>query len=317
MEVIHNKQISISISEPLVITMGVYDGVHAGHQHILQHLTQYATQINAKTLLLTFYPHPRKVLYPEQEIFLLNSLNERLEKLAEQNLDYVWVYPFDKEFSQLSAVEFVQKIIVEQLHAHTIFVGYDHKFGKNREGSYSAFKELGEKYGFQVIEIPAYRVDEVNISSTKIRNALLEGDIQTANIFLKYPYTLSGIVIKGKQIGRRLGFPTANLKLFTDEKLIPKSGVYISKVNLNNQIYHGITNIGQRPTLENTSHLHIETHIFNFHEDIYDQTIQVFPLVYIRQEQKFNSLDELSSQIEKDKQFALEYITKMQKNKGR
>lgn len=308
MQVIHDKQFSVLLDTPLVVTMGVYDGVHAGHQYILRQMTEYATQITAQTLLLTFYPHPRKVLYPQQPLFLLNTLEERLEKLSAQSLDYVWIYPFDKTFSNLTAQEFVEKIIVQQLHAHTVFIGYDHKFGKNREGGYDMFKKLGEKFGFQVIEIPAYCIDEVNISSTKIRKALSEGDVQTANTFLRYEYMLTGTVIHGKKTGRKIGFPTANIQLYSTEKLIPKTGVYASKININGQLHYGITNIGYRPTVENTSDLHIETHILNFNQDIYGQTIQVYPLAYIRQEQKFNSLEHLSTQIEKDKHFTLEYI---------
>lgn len=308
MQVIHDTQFSLPKHEPLVVTMGVYDGVHAGHKHILQNLTQYASQIQAKTLLLTFYPHPRKVLYPEQEIFLLNTLQERLEILSTQDLDYTWVYPFDKEFSNLTAIEFIEKIIVQQLHAHTVFVGYDHKFGKNREGGYKVFKEAGKKYSFEVIEIPPYQIDEVSISSTKIRNALLEGDISTANTFLGYEYMLTGKVVQGKQIGRSLGLPTANIQLLIQDKLVPKTGVYVSKVNINNKFCYGITNIGYKPTIENTSQLHIETHIFNFNKDIYGEIITVYPLVYIRQEKKFNSLQDLVNQIEVDKQFALNYL---------
>ncbi len=308
MQIIHDIQFTLSEHKPLVVTMGVYDGVHAGHKHILQKLTQYASQIEAKTLLLTFYPHPRKVLYPEQEIFLLNTLQERLEILSTQDLDYTWVYPFDKEFSNLTATEFIEKIIVQQLHAHTVFVGYDHKFGKNREGGYEMFKELGKKYAFEVIEIPPYQIHEVNISSTKIRKALSEGDISTANTFLQYEYMLTGKVVHGKQIGRNLGFPTANIQLFTQDKLVPKTGVYVSKININNELYYGVTNIGYKPTIENTSQLHIETHIFNFNKDIYGEIITVYPLVYIRQEKKFNDLQDLVNQIEVDKQFALNYL---------
>lgn len=309
MQVIHSTQLSLPANEVLVVTMGVYDGVHAGHQHILKHLTEYAAGISAKTLLLTFYPHPRKILYPEQPVFLLNTLEERLERLATQNLDYVWVYPFDKDFSNLTATAFVEKIIVQQLHAHTVFIGYDHKFGKNREGGYAVFKELGKEYAFEVIEIAPYRIDEVNISSTKIRKALSEGDMVLANSFLQYEYMLTGKVTEGRQIGRKLGFPTANIKLFTQEKLIPKTGVYVSKVSISNAVYYGITNIGYKPTLGYSSELHIETHILNFNEDIYNQTLQIYPLICIRQEKKFNSLEELSAQIEKDKQVALEYIS--------
>lgn len=315
MEVIHGKEISLSLNQSLVVTMGVYDGVHAGHQHILKHLTQYAQSIQAKTLLLTFYPHPRKVLFPEQDLFLLNTLEERIELLNTQNIDYLWVYPFDKIFSQLSAEDFVKKIIVDQLHAHTVFVGYDHKFGKNREGGYLLFKELGKKYHFEVIEIPAYRIDEVNISSTNIRKALLEGDISTANQFLKYPYKLTGTVIQGNQLGRTIGFPTANIQLSNNEKLIPKQGVYVSEVKINHQQYYCVTNIGQRPTLQNTPNLHIETHIFDFDKDIYGQVIEIYPLLYIRQEQKFATVEELSHQIKKDKEFALQYIEELRLNR--
>lgn len=315
MEVFHDTQICIPTQKPLVVTMGVYDGVHAGHQYILEQLTEYATKIDAQTLLITFYPHPRKVLYPQEKIFLLNTLEERLERLALHNIDYVWVYPFDVPFSNLTATEFVEKIIVSQLHANTVFIGYDHKFGKNREGGYETFRELGEKYNFEVKEIPPYCIDEVNISSTKIRNALMEGDINTANTFLKYAYSLTGKIIKGRQIGRSLGFPTANINLFSDEKLIPKTGVYVSKIKVKNEIYYGVTNIGYKPTLEiHQNTLHIETHIFDFYQDIYGEVIQIYPLSYIREEQKFSSLEELSVRIQKDKNLAMQYIAKLQGN---
>lgn len=315
MQIIHGKHFCTSFTQPVVLTLGVYDGVHIGHKHILHALTQYAQSIKAKSLLLTFYPHPRRVLYPEQPLFLLNTLEERIEKLKKQNLDYIWVYPFDQQFANLTAVEFVENIIVRTLKAHTIFVGYDHKFGKNREGGYALFEKLGKVYHFNVVEIPAYQLDQVNVSSTKIRKSLLEGDIATANNFLGYEYSLLGMVVKGKQIGRRIGFPTANINLFSEEKLIPKSGVYVSKVQLNGQFWYGVTNIGYKPTVEYSTQMHIETHIFNFTEEIYGQVLEVFPLYYLRSEQKFDSLESLSFQIEQDKQSALEYLRSMKSRK--
>ncbi|MCS7027747.1 MAG: bifunctional riboflavin kinase/FAD synthetase [Bacteroidia bacterium] len=311
MEIIHQKHFSVNFTQPLVVTLGVYDGVHIGHQHVLRTLTQYTQQIGGKSLLLTFYPHPRKVLYPDQPLFLLNTLEERLEKLKKQGLDYIWVYPFDQEFANQTAVEFVKNFIVKILKAHTIFVGYDHKFGKNREGGYALFEKLGREYHFKVVEIPAYQIDQVNVSSTKIRSALYDGDILTANNFLGYEYSLSGTVIKGKQIGRRIGFPTANIALFSREKLIPKSGVYVSKVKVNHHIWYGITNIGYKPTVEESNELHIEIHIFDFSDDIYGEVLEVFPLRYIRNEQKFESIDALCKQIQQDKNTALEYLRTM------
>lgn len=284
-----------------VVTIGTFDGVHLGHQKILQTLKEEAESVQGESVLLTFYPHPRMVLFPESHgLKLLQTQAEKIEKLEKNGLQNLVVYPFSFEFSRLTALEFVRDILVNKLHVRKIVIGYDHQFGKNREGSIAYLKDIADTYEFEVIEIPAQDIDEVNVSSTKIREALLQGDVQRANMFLGEPYQLSGTVIRGRALGRTIGFPTANIEVNTDIKLIPGIGVYAVEVLVDGQVYRGMLNIGIRPTVVSTDFVNLEVHILDFHHDIYDKSITVRFIERVRDEQKFESVDALKEQLKND-----------------
>jgi len=284
-----------------VVTIGTFDGVHLGHQKILQTLKDEAESAQGESVLLTFYPHPRMVLFPESHgLKLLQTQVEKIGKLEKNGLQNLVVYPFSFEFSRMTALEFVRDILVNKLHVRKIVIGYDHQFGKNREGSIAYLKDIAETYEFEVIEIPAQDIDEVNVSSTKIREALLQGDVQRANIFLGEPYQLSGTVIRGRALGRTIGFPTANIEIDSDIKLIPGVGVYAVEVLVNDQVYRGMLNIGLRPTVVSTDVVNLEVHILDFHQDIYDKNITVRFIERVRDEQKFESIDALKEQLKND-----------------
>lgn len=284
-----------------VVTIGTFDGVHLGHQKILQTLKDEAESAQGESVLLTFYPHPRMVLFPESHgLKLLQTQAEKIEKLEKNGLQNLVVYPFSFEFSRLTALEFVRDILVNKLHVRKIVIGYDHQFGKNREGSIAYLKDIADTYEFEVIEIPAQDIDEVNVSSTKIREALLQGDVQRANMFLGEPYQLSGTVIRGRALGRTIGFPTANIEVNTDIKLIPGIGVYAVEVLVDGQVYRGMLNIGIRPTVVSTDVVNLEVHILDFHRDIYDKSITVRFIERVRDEQKFESVDALKEQLKND-----------------
>ena len=284
-----------------VVTIGTFDGVHLGHQKILQTLKDEAESAQGESVLLTFYPHPRMVLFPESHgLKLLQTQVEKIEKLEKNGLQNLIVYPFSFEFSRLTALEFVRDILVNKLHVRKIVIGYDHQFGKNREGSIAYLKDIADTYEFEVIEIPAQDIDEVNVSSTKIREALLQGDVQRANMFLGEPYQLSGTVIRGRALGRTIGFPTANIEVNTDIKLIPGIGVYAVEVLVDGQVYRGMLNIGIRPTVISTDVVNLEVHILDFHRDIYDKSITVRFIERVRDEQKFESVDALKEQLKND-----------------
>lgn len=291
-----------------VTTTGTFDGVHFGHKVIIDCLKNTAKKIKGESVILTFFPHPRMVLQPENtDLKLLNTIEERIELLKKSGIDNLIIHPFSNEFSRLTSIEFVRDILVTQLNTHKLVIGYDHHFGRNREGSFSHLKEFGPIYGFDVEEIPAQDMDEVNISSTKIRNALLDGNIKIANQFLGYPYYINGTVIEGDKIGREIGFPTANIKINDWYKLIPANGVYAVKVKINEKLYDGMLNIGTRPTLnkENTS---IEVNIFNFNENIYNTKIKVEFIDKIRDEHKFDKLEDLKNQLEIDKKTTIQIL---------
>ncbi|SFT89758.1 riboflavin kinase / FMN adenylyltransferase [Lishizhenia tianjinensis] len=285
-----------------VITIGTFDGVHIGHQKIIQQLNEEAEKIGGESVLFTFYPHPRMVLFPDSHgIKLIQTQIEKLNKLKEVGLKNVVVFPFTKEFSRLTATEFVRDYLVAKLQAKMMVIGYDHQFGKNREGTLELLKELAPIYDFDVKEIAAQDIEEVNVSSTKIRRALLDGDIYTANKYLGAPFTLSGKVIRGNEIGRSIQFPTANLDVDGSMKLIPAQGVYAVKVTLESgSDFYGLLNIGTRPTVDNADHLSVEVHILDFKGDLYGQELTLTFLKRIRNEEKFSSLDALKAQIEKD-----------------
>lgn len=292
-----------------VITTGTFDGVHEGHQVIINQLKNIANKIGGETVLLTFFPHPRMVLYPDDnELRLIDTIDERKVLLEKAGIDHLIIHPFSKEFSRLSSLDFVRNVLVNQLGVHTLVIGYDHHFGKNREGSFEHLKEFSPVYGFEVEEISAQEVQQVNVSSTKIRNSLLEGEINAANQFLGHPYLFTGTVVRGDQIGRKIGFPTANILIDEWYKLIPANGVYAVKILLKGSVYMGMLNIGNRPTIKGKEKT-IEVNIFNFNDDIYNNEIQIEFYDRIRDEQKFEGLTDLKNQLSIDKEKAIQVFS--------
>jgi riboflavin kinase/FMN adenylyltransferase len=294
-----------------VVTIGTFDGVHKGHQQIIRHLVETAKQENCSSLILTFFPHPRLVLQGDSSIQLLNTIEERKTLLAKTGVDHLIVHPFDQAFSSMTAEEFIVSVLVKKLNVQQIIVGHDHRFGKNRTANFDDLVAYGKKYNFQVTQIAAEMLNEVNISSTKIRTALQEGDIQLAKSYLGQPYQLNGQVQKGNQLGRTIGFPTANLAVAESYKLIPKKGVYLVQSVLNQRKAYGLMNIGVRPTVDGKTQT-IEVFYLDFEGDLYGQQLHVELLDFIRDEQKFESLDALKIQLEKDKNWAVQAILAQQ-----
>jgi len=289
-----------SINKP-VLTIGTYDGVHLGHQKIIQFLNTKAKQIGGESVVFTFHPHPRMVLHPnDHNLELIQTIEERIKKLEQAGVDHLIVFPFSKEFSRLTAVEFIRDILVNKIGIHTLIVGYDHQFGRNREGTMQHLEELAPLYNFNVEEISAFMKDEVKISSTKIRKSLQTGDITEATQYLGTAFELTGEVVKGDQIGQTINFPTANLNLKEDYKLIPCTGVYAVKVNIDGSEFSGMLNIGFRPTITNQGEKRIEVNIFDFNKDIYGQTVTLKFVKMIRKEKTFANLEELKNQLTKD-----------------
>ncbi len=290
-----------------VVTIGTFDGVHIGHRAILNRLVETARKEDRESVLLTFFPHPRMVLQKDVEIKLINTIDERKEMLAETGLDHLIIHPFTHEFSRLTAMEYVRDVLVNSFHARKIIIGYDHRFGRNRTADIGDLKEYGKTYSFEVDEISAQELDEVAVSSTKIRNALHEGDIETANDYLGYSFMLNGTVVKGKGMGRPLGFPTANLHISEEYKLIPKNGVYIVQASFSGKRVYGLTSIGTNPTVGGTQKT-IETWFLDFDKDLYDQPLKIEFLTRIRDEEHFESVDVLKKAVANDEVFARNYI---------
>ena len=283
-----------------ILTIGTFDGVHLGHQKVLERLTKEAKNNNLKSTVLTFFPHPRTVLNPNKPLKLINSVNERTDLLSKSKIDNLIIHPFDKSFSELDPEKYVLEILVKKLKAKIILIGYDHKFGKNRTADINDLKMYGEKYGFKVIEIKAEEISNIAISSTKIRKAISEGDISTAKEYLGYDVSLSGKIVHGKSIGRTIGFPTANVEVNEGYKLLPKNGVYLIQSIINKKQVFGMMNIGVKPTLIESSKT-IEINFFDFEGNLYDKNIRVDIKQFIRDEVRFDSLELLKSQIQKDK----------------
>jgi riboflavin kinase/FMN adenylyltransferase len=295
-----------------IVTQGTFDGVHVAHQAILERLKEIAKQYKGETVVMTFEPHPRMVLHPEDHgLRLLHTLEEKIQALDKAGVDHLLVIPFTREFSRLSSLQFIRDIIVNQLHTKVLVIGYNHRFGKNREGTFTHLREYASLYGFEVEEIPEQDVDHVSVSSTRIRKALEEGDIPSATKYLSRHYSLQGSVLHGKQLGRQIGFPTANIHVSDQNKLIPADGVYAVKVIINNHSYAGMLNSGYRPTVDGTSHS-IEVHLFDFNEDIYNQPITVEFVEKLRDEKKFSGIDELKTQLERDKLHAIQKLSRVQ-----
>ena len=287
-----------------VVTVGSFDGLHLGHFKILNEVKKVVARKNGTSFLVTFEPHPRFVLSKDFEMKLLTSLDEKKEILEKAGIENLMVINFTKDFSQLASDEFIKKFIVDKIGATHMVIGHDHKFGKDRLGDVGKLSEVGKLYNFDVTDVFAESLNGEIISSTKIRNSLVNGDIEKANMFLGRSYSLSGEIVKGSQRGRTLGFPTANIKLEESFKAVPKNGVYIAKCFLNDEMFYGIMNIGYRPTFENKHELVLEVHLLNFNRDIYGKTMKIEFLKRLRDEIKFESKDSLIHQIEMDKKVA-------------
>jgi riboflavin kinase/FMN adenylyltransferase len=308
---VHYDFSSLPTFRNAVVTIGTFDGVHRGHKSLLNRISEIARKVNGESVLLSFYPHPRMVLYPDDHrVSLLSSPDEKIAELNSAGLDHLVIYPFSSELSRLSAFEYVRDFLVKGINAHTVVVGHDHRFGRNREGDFNTLLELSDVFGFRVEEIPALEVDDIQISSTKIRAALERGDVEEASVFLGRPYSLSGSVQQHRQLGRTIGFPTANLHLQFEHKLIPARGVYVSRINTPFGIFNGVTNIGMRPTVDNSGKVHVETHIFDFDKNLYDAPITLELLHRLRDEKTFESIDALRDAIQDDCRNALQWLGK-------
>ncbi len=309
MKVYHNLDDLQTINNP-VLTTGTFDGVHLGHRKIIENLKDAAKNEDGETVIFTFYPHPRMVIFPDDnDLQLLNTQQEKIALLEEAGIDHLIIYPFSKDFSRLSALEFVRDILVDKIGMKKIVIGYDHQFGKNREGNLEHLQELSGIFDFTVQEIPAKDIDQINISSTKIRKALLDGDVDTANSFLGYNYTVTGEVVEGRKLGRTIDFPTANLKISYRHKLVPGIGVYVVKVLVDGNEYGGMMNIGLRPTVDGNATVPVpEVHLFDFSGDLYGKEVTVKFLSRIRDEIKFPGVDALKQQLHNDKTKALEML---------
>lgn len=291
------------IESPTIVTIGTFDGVHLGHQEILNRLRVLKAQTGLQTVVLTFDPHPRKVLFPEQkDLKLITLVDEKLELLESCGVDITVVYPFTSKFSQLDSELYVKEILIKQLNVKHLVIGYDHKFGKDRQGDINTLKDFSNIYGFTIEEISAKDIDSIAISSSKIRKAIEDGDLDLATEFLGHRFFLNAHVIKGKQLGRTIGYPTANLKTGGDEQIIPAKGVYFVSVKIDGKEFNGMMSIGINPTTDSDMTIKLEVNIFDFDDNIYGKSLQVVFIKRLRDEQKFNSLEELTNQLDRDKE---------------
>lgn len=293
-----------------VVTIGSFDGVHKGHVQVIESMKRVAHHLQGDTVIISFEPHPREVLYPmEKRLGILTTLEEKEKILETLGVDHLVILPFTRALAELEYVDFVRNILVDKIGIKGLVIGYDHRFGKNREGTFDKLKNLSAKYHFYLEQEEVYEENQINISSTKIRNALEVGDIVRVNEFLGYTYTLSGKVVTGDKIGRTMDFPTANIQLNDERKLLPASGVYAVIVFVNGQVYQGMLNIGIRPTVSCLGIVRIEVNIFDFHQDIYGQEIQISLIGRIRGERKFNDTNELKQQLIHDRNVVLDYLS--------
>ena len=301
MKTIHGIE-NFPADEVSIVTIGTFDGVHLGHQQILKQLIDTSRKSKLKSVLLTFFPHPRMVLQPDVPMHLIQTIEERERALAKTGLDYLVIHPFSAEFSRLSADDYVKRVLVQQLNVQKVVVGYDHRFGRNRTASLEDMYHYADIYDFEVIEIDAKKIDSTAVSSTKIRKAIDEGNIELANTYLGQPFTLEGMIVHGDKRGRELSYPTANMDLQNPHKIVPKQGVYLVKSNLSNRGVYGMMNIGTKPTFD-ASMPSIEVHFFDWNGDLYGQAVQVELLKWVREERKFSSVEELQTQIQADEQY--------------
>ncbi|WP_034893377.1 bifunctional riboflavin kinase/FAD synthetase [Gillisia sp. Hel_I_29] len=303
----HKGANAFKSDRPTVITIGTFDGVHAGHQKIIERLIDTAKVNNMESAILTFFPHPRMVLQKEGELKLINTINERKALLERAGLDHLIIHPFTMQFSRLSALEFVRDILVNKLNAKKVIIGYDHRFGRNRTADIADLREFGKQFDFEVEEIGQEDIEDVAVSSTKIRKALLEGRVEKANNYLLHPFAITGKIVRGKGLGKEFGYPTANLKVEEEYKLIPKNGVYVVRSFIDGNSYYGMMNIGTNPTVGGT-HQTIETFFFNLDKDLYGKVLTIEMLSWIRDEKKFESVSALKLAMRQDEAFSKVYI---------
>jgi riboflavin kinase / FMN adenylyltransferase len=290
-----------------VVTIGTFDGVHVGHQKIIERLVNTARAGNLHSAILTFFPHPRMVLQKDADIKLINTIEERKEILEQSGIDHLVIHPFTQQFSRLTAKEFVRDILVHKLGAKKVIIGYDHRFGRNRTADINDLREFGKEFEFDVEEISQQDIEEVAVSSTKIRKALLEGAVEQANRYLSYPFSMAGTIVKGKGLGKGFGFPTANLHIEEDYKLVPKNGVYVVRSIIDGQLVYGMMNIGTNPSVGGTEKT-IEAHFFDLDKDLYDRYLKIELLKRIRDEKKFEDLEDLKNAMKQDEVFSLQFI---------
>ncbi|HET8753022.1 MAG TPA: bifunctional riboflavin kinase/FAD synthetase [Salinimicrobium sp.] len=303
----HKGASAFRSNRPTAVTIGTFDGVHFGHKKIIEKLVNSARSADLESVILTFFPHPRMVLQKDSDIKLINTIEERKDILEKTGIDHLIVHPFTKQFSRLSAEEFVREILVHKLNAKKIIIGYDHRFGRNRTADINTLREFGKEYDFEVEEISEQDIEEVAVSSTKIRTALLQGNVEKANRFLTYPFMLSGTVVKGKGLGKGFNYATANLEIKENYKLIPKNGVYVVRSNIKGEEYFGMMSIGTNPTVGGTERS-IETHFFGWDEDLYGENLVIELLIRIRDEKKFDSVESLKTAMRQDEAFSMQFI---------
>ncbi|MBN10810.1 MAG: riboflavin biosynthesis protein RibF [Flavobacteriaceae bacterium] len=301
MKTIHGIE-NFPADEASIVTIGTFDGVHLGHQQILKQLIDTSRKSKLKSVLLTFFPHPRMVLQPDISMCLIQTIQEREKALQKTGLDYLVIHPFSTEFSRLSADDYVKQILVEQLNVRKVVVGYDHRFGRNRTASLEDMYHYADIHEFEVIEINAEKIESTAVSSTKIRKAIDEGNIELANTYLGHSFTIEGMVIDGDKRGRELSYPTANIDLQNQHKIVPKQGVYLVKSKLKGRVVYGMMNIGTKPTFDTTMPS-IEVHFLDWNGNLYGQAVQVELLKWVREERKFSSVEELQTQIQADEQY--------------
>jgi len=297
---VHYSIDSLPLFKKAVVTIGTFDGVHLGHQQIVKALLKETRRVQGESVIITFNPHPRKIVQPDTSLQLINTLNEKIDLLDKQGIDHLVVVPFSPAFAALSADDYIKEFLVEKFHPKVIVIGYDHHFGKGRTGNFQLLDQQKEVWGYELIEIPKHILDEIDISSTKIRKALLSSDIQTANKLLGYAFNFEGKVVKGDQLGRELGYPTANLVYNDPDKIHLGEGVYAVEVIANNVLKQGMLSIGKRPTLNDTVE-RIEVNIFDFNDDIYGESIRVIVKSYLRPQYKYDTLEALKEQLHQDK----------------
>lgn len=327
MKVYHYSTDNIPAFNRAVLTIGTFDGVHLGHRQILEQLKQEAARMGGETVIITFHPHPRKVVATQQPgIHLLNTIRERIELLEKSGIDHLVIVPFTAAFSQQPPEEYIENFLIEKFHPHTVIIGYDHRFGIGRTGNYKLLESLCDRFSFRLKEIPAHVIDENTVSSTRIRQAILEGRVEQANALLGYDFFFEGTVVDGNKLGRVLGYPTANLLVENEEKLVPGNGIYVVEAEIVNRqpevgsresaignsstrhpLLRGMMSIGIRPTIADNRRT-IEVNLFDFNEDIYGETLRVYVKKYLRAEEKFNGLDALKTQLAKDKEDSLHYF---------